>query len=294
MGVGAVVRHQLAKRAPALERAAVRARWRRRNAARAARLGEIGDPKLQRFLDDLKRDGIAIGRFEDLFGSTDLYEEAEAIALERRRHHEESGELGVESAKPYLTKLIGESSFSLDDVFLRIALHPNVLSVANRYMGMRTLLRALDLWLTGPTPGPAIQTQLWHRDGDDLMNVKLFVLFSDVTLAAGPFCYAPRTHPLGGRRTLPERDEHGRSTDEQLRPIVSENEWIIATGTPGTVVLADTCGYHKQIKPTGEQRLLLMSQYVSSAAYVDRALTIEPEGIDRLTLDQRYAALEQP
>ena len=294
MGVAAAVRHQLAKRAPALERAAVRARWRRRNAARATRLGEIGNPKLERFLDDLTRNGIATGRFEDLFGSTELYEEAESIALERRRHHEESGEQDAESTKPYLTKLLPSSSFSLDDVLLRIALHPNVLSVANRYMGMRTLLRALDLWLTGPTPGPAIQTQLWHRDGDDLMNVKLFVLFSDVTLAAGPFCYAPRTHPLGDRRTLPERDEHGRSTDEQVMPIVPESEWIVATGKPGTIVLADTCGYHKQIKPTGEQRLLLMSQYVSSAAYVDRALSIDTDGIDRLTLDQRYAVLEKP
>lgn len=294
MRVKSAVRHQLAKRAPALERAATRARWRRQNSQRTARLGAIGDPKLERFLDDLKRDGIAIGRFEDLFGSTDLYDEAESLALRRRSEHEESGEQQAESAKPYLTKLLPSSSFALDDVFLRIALHPNVLSVANRYMGMRTLLRALDLWLTGPTPGPAIQTQLWHRDGDDLMNVKLFVLFSDVTLAAGPFCYAPRTHPLGDRRRLPERDEHGRSTDEQVSPIVPESEWVVATGTPGTVVLADTCGYHKQIKPTGEQRLLLMSQYVSSAAYVDRALTIEPEGIDELSVDQRYAALEQP
>lgn len=294
MHAKAVVRHQIAKRAPALDRAVSRARWRRQNARRTARFGATGDPKLERFVDDLKRDGIAVGRFEDLFGSTELYEEAEALALERRRHHEESGERAAESAKPYLTKLIGSTSFPLDDVFLRIALHPNVLAVANRYMGMRTLLRALDLWLTGPTPGPAIQTQLWHRDGDDLMNVKLFVLFSDVTLAAGPFCYAPRTHPLGDRRTLPDRDEHGRSTDDQVDSIVPQSEWIVATGTPGTVVLADTCGYHKQIKPTGEQRLLLMSQYVSSAAYVDRALTIEPDGIDRLTVDQRYAALEQP
>lgn len=294
MRVRSAVRHQLAKRAPSLEQAAARARWRRQNAQRTARFGATGDPRLERFVEDLKRDGIAIGRFEDLFGSTELYEEAESIALELRRRHEESGERAAESAKPYLTKLLASSSFSLDDVFMRIALHPNVLSVANRYMGMRTLLRALDLWLTGPTPGPAIQTQLWHRDGDDLMNVKLFVLFSDVKLAAGPFCYAPRTHPLGDRRTLPERDEHGRSTDEQVSSVVPESEWIVATGTPGTVVLADTCGYHKQIKPTGEQRLLLMSQYVSSAAWVDRALTIEPDGLDTLTLDQRYAALEQP
>jgi len=79
-----------------------------------------------------------------------------------------------------------------------------------------------------------------------------------------------------------------------MEPIVPANEWIVATGTPGTVVLADTCGYHKQIKPTGEQRLLLMPQYVSSAAYVDRVLSIDTDGIDRLTLDQRYAVLEQP
>jgi hypothetical protein len=293
MQVRSAIRHQLAKRAPALERRAVEAQWRRRNRERAAEFAPLTDDGVGRLLGDLQRDGIAIGRFEELFGSTELYEEAAASATARRARHEEAGDKQAESAKPYLTKLL-DPSFELDDVFMRIALHPNVLAVANRYMEMRTVLRALDLWLTGPTPGPAIQTQLWHRDGDDFMNMKLFVLFTDVTIAAGPFCYAPRTHPLGSRRDLPERDDHGRSTDEQMARIVPDDEWIVAEGTPGTIVLADTCGYHKQIKPTGEQRLLMMSQYVSGAAHVERALTIASEGAGDLAVDQRYALYERP
>lgn len=286
-GLKARVRGQLAQRAPRIEDAARRASWRRRNRARAG-APEIDPAVARTFLDPLLRDGIAVGRFEDLFGSTELYEEAAARAHELYAQHTATGARESEGAKPYLTKLLG-GVFGADDVFARIALHPNALAVANGYMRMRTTLRALDLWLTRPLPGEAIQTQLWHRDGDDYMNVKMFVLFTDVTDAAGPFVYAPGTHPLGSRRTLPERDEHGRSVDEQMAAVVPPERWLYARGTPGTVVFADTCGYHKQQKPTSDERLLLMSQYVSGTPLVQRA--VELRGFDSagLSADQRVA-----
>jgi hypothetical protein len=122
------------------------------------------------------------------------------------------------------------------------------------------------------------------------MNVKMFVYFTDVTKAAGPLCYAPGTHPIGGRRDLPERDEKWRSTDEQLARIVPEPEWILCEGARGTVVFADTCGYHKQLKPAGDERLLLVSHYVSGTPYVPRTLELRGDGDAGLT-DEQYVAV---
>jgi Phytanoyl-CoA dioxygenase (PhyH) len=291
VSVAARVRTQLAKRAPRLEETAVRANWRLRNRSRSFSPDGL-DPKLRGFVDALARDGVVTGRFDDLVGDRALFDEAAARA--QRLYEAPRDEAAAESGSKatYLTKL-ATGKYSADDPFVRIALHPNVLAVANGYLRMRSHLRALELWLTKPTPGAAVQTQLWHRDADDVMNVKLFVYFTNVTRPAGPLTYAPRTHPLGDRRDVPEHDEHRRSTDEQMARIVPESEWRVLEGEPGTIVLADTCGYHKQLKPESDERVKLVCHYVSGTPYV--APAIEISGIDAGTLtdDQYYAVFDR-
>jgi hypothetical protein len=189
-------------------------------------------------------------------------------------------------SKPFLTQLF-KGPISTDDVWGRIALHPGVLAIANSYLEMNGLLRSVQVWLTEPTPGPALETQLWHRDGDDVMNVKLFVYFTSVGGGSGPFTYAPKTHPMGAVRDLPEH-VNTRSTDDQMSAVVPREDWQVCTGEPGTVVFADTCGYHKQLKPTTEERLLLMIQYTSGTPAYPRNFEI---GGDVATLGeaQQYA-----
>jgi Phytanoyl-CoA dioxygenase (PhyH) len=291
VSVAARVRSQLAKRAPRLEEAAVRANWRRRNRDRSFSPNEVSDPTLRRYVEGLARDGVVVGSFGELVGDDALFEEAAERA--RRLHAERPRSEGAAGTKAsFLTKLASKE-FDFDDPFVRIALHPNVLAVANGYLRLRSHLRALELWHTRPTPGAAVQTQLWHRDADDVMNVKLFVYFTDVTRPAGPLTYAPRTHPLGDRRTVPEHDEHRRSTDEQMARVVPGGEWRVLEGGPGTVVLADTCGYHKQLKPESDERVKLVAHYVSGTPYVPPAL--ELRGVDEaaLTDDQFYAVFDR-
>jgi hypothetical protein len=60
------------------------------------------------------------------------------------------------------------------------------------------------------------------------------------------------------------------------------------------VVFADTCGYHKQLKPEREERLKLVAQYVSGSPYVDRELELENLDASALSADQHYAAFDRP
>jgi hypothetical protein len=284
-----MIRTTLARRAPRLEEAAVRANWRRRNRGRSFSAKAVADPVVRDLGERLRRDGILITDVESVFGDRSLFDAAAEPAKELYQAPRERGEAEAGSKATYLTKL-ATGAYDADDPFARLALHPNTLAVANAYLGLRSTLRALDLWLTEPRPGPAIQTQLWHRDADDVMNVKMFVYFTDVKRGAGPLTYAPDTHPLGRRRQLPERDEQARSTDEQLGAIVPEDEWVLCEGAPGTVVFADTCGYHKQLKPESLDRVLLMAHYVSGTPYVPREL--ELRGVDDAALtDDQYVAV---
>jgi hypothetical protein len=263
-------------------------RWRLRNRDRSARVDV--PPELARIVSDLRRDGAVISDFSTVFGETGLFEEAAAEAARRYDQQDVADQpVTAGSKETFLTKL-GDPAYDVAHPFARIALHPRALGVANAYLGLRSTLRALDVWLTRPTPGPAIQTQLWHRDGDDVVNVKLFVYFTDVTPEAGPLTYARRTHPFGSRRELPERDEQARSTDDAMARVAPESEWLLCEGTRGTVVFADTCGYHKQRKPDSAERVLLMAHYVSARPYVSRE--VELTGADPATLsDDQYVAI---
>ena len=289
MSVGSTIRTQLARRAPGLEERVVRANWRRRNRSRSFS-GGLPDG-LDGVVDTLRRDGVVITDFETVFGGEqELFDRADALVRELYERERPQAE---EGGKGFLTKL-ASGPFSLDEPFPAISLHPRALAVANAYLHLLSTLRAIDVWHTRPTPGPATETQLWHRDADDVMNVKMFVYFTDVTAAAGPLCYAPRTHPLGTHRRLPEHDEKWRSTDEQLARIVPESDWTLCEGPRGSVVFADTCGYHKQQKPTGDERLLLVSHYVSGTPYVPRTLELRVNGGAALTDEQYVAVYDRP
>jgi hypothetical protein len=288
--VGAV-REQLAKRAPKLDELAVRARWRSKNRSRLVRPAEISGSQ-GRLLSDLKRDGIASGRFEELFASTELFDAAAADARERAEAARVEGRAATER-KPFLVKLHPDP-FHIEDPYAKIALHPNVLAVANSYLRMRSYVLAVDVWLTMPLPGAPIETQLWHRDNDDYLTPKLFVYFNDVTEQSGPFCYAPRTHPLGDRRQEAEMDENNRTPDEAMAKIVPEEDWVVCTGNAGTVILADTCGYHKQLKPIDGERLLMIAEYTSGTPFSERPNEIVCPDPSRLTEDQRFALLKNP
>jgi hypothetical protein len=291
MNVTARIRGQLARHAPKLDDRIALTAWRRRNRDRALDAARPAEP-IAGLVDRLHRDGVVITDAATVFGGRDEFEAAAAKARElyERPREAESAEAG--SKATFLTKL-AERSYSIDDPFVRLALHRSALAIANGYLGLRSTLRSLDLWLTHPTPGPAIQTQLWHRDADDVVNVKMFVYFTDVTRGAGPLCYAPATHPEGARRELPGHDEQGRSTDDQLAAVVAEPDWVYCEGAPGTVVFADTCGYHKQVKPETDERLLLVAHYVSGTPFVPSNL--ELTGVDEASLspDQRVAVFDR-
>jgi hypothetical protein len=289
--VQARVREQLAKRAPRLEEAVVRAHWRRRNRHRAFSPDGLAGTE-RALVEQLTGDGFAVCRFEELFGDRELFDEAAEQARHLYDRRPEPTDAASGSKESFLTKLASES-FEAGHPFVRIALDPRALAVANGYLKLLSRLRALELWWTRPTPGGAVQTQLWHRDADDVMNAKMFVYMTDVTRAAGPLTYAPGTHPRGGRRSIPDHDRDRRSSDEQMARVVPEQDWRVLEGPAGTVVFADTCGYHKQLKPESEERVKLVAQYVSGTPYVPQALELTGVDAAGLTEEQHYAVFDR-
>lgn len=153
-----------------------------------------------------------------------------------------------------------------DSIFLRYALQPRFIQIANAYLGLNAELRAIQLWLNFATDGEAASTQLWHKDSDDYMNLKVFTYLTDVDENHGPFCFIPGTQPLGSRHITPEQSKYGRTNDTQMQAQIDRQQWEICTGSAGTTVFADTCGFHNGSKPIKGCNLILMTHYTSRAA----------------------------
>lgn len=171
-------------------------------------------------------------------------------------------------------------------IFLRYALQPVFLVLADSYLGQQARLRAVQLWLNYATEGEPTSTQLFHRDGDDVMNLKVFTYLSDVSERNGPFTFIPGSQPLGHRPINPIETKYHRVTDDVMMLSVPRDQWKVCTGKVGDVIFADTCGYHKGLKPTQGYRLMLMAHYASRCAVTGSDIVLEGSADGVLSRDQ--------
>ena len=254
------------------------ARWRWMNISRSlkALFSSTTDPESLAMADELTREGIILRDFKDAFECEDaVFEEAKKeaeilFAEAKAKAGKGEPDFSKEEQNVYKANLL-DGRISADSPFARLALDNRILSVVNRYMGMRSKLRCIHVWWDRPTNEPPGGTQLWHRDGDDVINAKVFVYFNDVDLETGPFTYAPKTHFRGVKRLLsPETAGGGRVLDDAMIKEMPSSDWKVCTGSPGTVAMCDTVGWHRGLKPEKKDRLLLMLHYVSGTSSSER------------------------
>lgn len=148
---------------------------------------------------------------------------------------------------------------------------------------MYTRLRAFNVWHNFASKKDPRNSQLWHRDPEDRYILKMFVYLTDVSEGSGPLIYARGTHVQGSIKSLPEsfKDPETtarRSNDAQMSAVVPKDRWITAVGPKGTVVFADTRGYHKGGLVREGDRVLYNCMFTSQAStraeYFERKLAI--------------------
>jgi hypothetical protein len=232
-----------------------------------------------RVVAELNRRGVAITSVESLLGSGSCYPElkqavdeleselADELSAARANANREPGTIGQ---KTFNRELLGSNPI-LDPeiIYARFALQNPILQIANAYFRMYTRLRYYNVWHTFATNGEARESQLWHYDREDRYILKVFVYFSDVDDGAGPFTYAPGTHLKKKLRRQPEFFVEGgvrRSNDRQMSEIVSPQQWVKCTGSKGTIVFADTRGYHKGGMAHEHDRVMYTCMFTSQAS----------------------------
>jgi hypothetical protein len=232
-----------------------------------------------RILERLNQDGVAISSVDALLGQQSLFgslcetveetykKRAGDLAAARRALEENGGG----KQKNFLFSLLGDAPRpGQGSMFTRFALQAPVIAIARAYYGMSVTLRYTNVWHNFVTRGEASQSQYWHRDPEDRYILKVFVCLSDVDMGSGPFTYARGTHMKSGFSKLPEymhKDgETPRSNDEQMAKVVPADRWLTAIGPRGTMVFADTRGYHKGGLARERERILYTCEFTSPSA----------------------------
>ena len=247
----------------------------------------------------LRADGIVLRQPDQVFDATGLQQLERVAAAANARMHEPEVQTALANPGSRGTKKdyrihLAAKELEAEDPLIQLAIHPDLLARVNGYLGMWSYLRDVQIWLDMPTPGEAKETQLWHRDDDDHANVKAFIYLNAVTEGGGPFCFVPRTHVFGGLKHAIPATAPGRMNDDQMAAHVPAESWTRCTGVSGTVILADTTGFHKGLKPQTQHRVMVSLHYTSGTPRYPRNFELRHApgaGPQALKDVQKYALL---
>src|SRR5438552_5040688 len=127
----------------------------------------------------LRRDGIALTSVSQMAGEMPaLFSELEtAVArLEKEKASEILEAREKQGFKNFLLELLGpRPPLDPEGIFVRFALQPSLLNIANAYFGMFTRLRFFNVWRNFTALSEPKNSQLWHRDPEDRFILKVFV-----------------------------------------------------------------------------------------------------------------------
>lgn len=112
------------------------------------------------------------------------------------------------------------------------------------------------------------ETQLFHRDHNGILFLKVFIYLIDVNIENGPYSYVKKTHNKKFMKKFEVKKikirKNYRYNNNNVYDQLKQNE-IIFNGNKGTVVFSDTTGMHRGYLPQKDYYRILLS------------MTFEPE-----------------
>jgi hypothetical protein len=179
--------------------------------------------------------------------------------------------LKVKANKRFMMKLLDQKSLTLDSPFMRLALHPDVVAAATRYLGLVPILQFVNVYYSSESGEELSKSQLYHCDSDDVEQIKVWVLCEQVTPETGPLTLLPAAESELVRKKVGYQYDM-LLTDERVSEILSGlNAQRQFVGPPGTVGFFDTsrCLHFgsRFVDPT-MTRLIVMLQYITPLSFI--------------------------
>lgn len=220
----------------------------------------------QKLVGEMRANGVAMTHLDELFPGQNLLPKLQECA---------KGLIGSgqkrEKGKIYITDLLEKmTTVDFENPFVKVALSPEVVSIANGYLGMQSKFFMHSLTLVSPVgDAKPISSQRWHRDPEDKKLFKIFIYLSDVDEEAGPFTYFMGSQ-AGGKwgRKFPQVPPQGRIdiNGEVIQKLAGQDGIRVGTGKAGSVIFCDTAGIHRGGYAKSKERSMFTGGFCSSAS----------------------------
>ncbi len=246
-------------------------------------------PLQRRMVNEVETKGIAVTTLDELFPGEELLPKLRAYI---QALPEEAGQQNKKSFLRHYWPL--DVELDLTNPFLRFALSPTVLDVANSYMGMWTRLKHYTVNRTLPVPPSESPqySQRWHRDPQEKRMIKAFIYLSDVDEGCGPFTYVERsTYGKAYGALFPQHPPLGSYPPEgAVEQSVDAGDVRTMTGKAGTVIFCDTTGLHRGGYATKGERLMFTA-FFPAPSYIDAVWYRKPSSLEpgSISPQVRYA-----
>jgi hypothetical protein len=139
-----------------------------------------------------------------------------------------------------------------------IAFHPLLLDIAQSYLACVPALGGMNLRKSYRNNLPEFDTLYFHVDPNSPRFLKFFFYLNDVDINGGPFCYVRGSHKKRFRGWLSK----GRWNLDEMEAAYGRENVMHLTANVGDIVVADTNGFHRGTKITGNDRTMLTLDYV--------------------------------
>jgi hypothetical protein len=134
-------------------------------------------------------------------------------------------------------------AFELGSPYMGFALQEDVVGAASAYLGVVPILLNVDIWYAYAPPskkGP-INASLWHLDGDDTIQMKVWIHLNDVVPEAGPLTAldASLSEEFAEHTEYDSSVEY-RIPDEKITSFIGDDDLVTFDGPRGQVDFCDT------------------------------------------------------
>ncbi len=171
--------------------------------------------------------------------------------------------------KTFLINVLKHEEITVGSSYLDLALHPDVLAAVSVYLGLVPLLTSIQVFYSDVMTKAPQSSQLFHCDGDDVEQVKLFLLCSEVEASGGPLTILPAAASAGVRRAT-KYQYRQRLKDKEVKG-AGGGKATEMVGPAGTAALVDTSRcfhFGSRVSADARPRLLAMIQYQTPYSFM--------------------------
>lgn len=217
---------------------------------------KYSNPKIDDLVKKIKNDGIAFIHFDDLFNNIkfDDFRNWCLDAIDNDLDHSKG-------RKNYIDYFLDYDKIDNYSLLKKVLNDQNLFYVISSYLLNTTpKLNYFRIWRNNITSEKPKDSQLWHRDGDNLIICKCFIYLEDIDEDNGATEYIKKSNYFGNLYSMNPSKAPKANYLDSLPNKFLENK-IIASGKAGTVMFVDTSGFHKGGRCTKNDRKLFTSTF---------------------------------